>query len=114
MPAAVADAATRTDVDMEGGASTAAAAPAADERRAYSVVVHVHGDHAFKKYLQNCTPSDLLLYRGLLLEVRGGGPVGRRRAGQEGGGGAGQQLCEHSGVGGGGQGWGSGGLTMSH
>eukprot|EP00798_Chlamydomonas_sp_ICE-L_P020785 gene20785-27611_t len=27
------------------------------------------GDHSFKKYLQNCSLSDMLLYRGLLLKV---------------------------------------------
>ncbi|GLC34248.1 hypothetical protein PLESTF_000823000 [Pleodorina starrii] len=62
--------------DGGSGDSTAAAAAgteAADgatlPRRHFSVVVHVHGDHAFKKYLQNFSSSDLLLYRGLLLLV---------------------------------------------
>ncbi|GLI67104.1 hypothetical protein VaNZ11_011309 [Volvox africanus] len=38
-------------------------------RRRFSIVVHVHGDHAFKKYLQHFSSSDALLYRGLLLQV---------------------------------------------
>ncbi|EFJ47228.1 hypothetical protein VOLCADRAFT_105196 [Volvox carteri f. nagariensis] len=62
-----------------GGGSTAdggvvdgvvkeAGGPASRQRR-FSMVVHVHGDHAFKKYLQNFSSSDLPLYRGLLLQV---------------------------------------------
>jgi hypothetical protein len=34
-----------------------------------AVVVHVLSDYAFKKYLQHCSASDLLLLRGLLLKV---------------------------------------------
>ncbi|KXZ53709.1 hypothetical protein GPECTOR_6g626 [Gonium pectorale] len=46
---------------VDGGGSCA--------KRLFSVVVHVHGDHSFKKYLKECSSSDLLLYRGLLLQV---------------------------------------------
>jgi hypothetical protein len=42
------------------------------QQRRFTVVVHVHGDHAFKKYLNNCSQSDLLLFRGLLLTVSRG------------------------------------------
>ncbi|GIM05298.1 hypothetical protein Vretimale_9759, partial [Volvox reticuliferus] len=53
---------------MQGGQS--GTSPASEvERRRFSIVVHVHGDHAFKKYLQNFSSSDMLLYRGLLLQV---------------------------------------------
>lgn len=37
--------------------------------REFLVVVHVHSDHAFKKYAEACSTSDLMLYRGLLLKV---------------------------------------------
>ncbi|KAF5835395.1 hypothetical protein DUNSADRAFT_7480 [Dunaliella salina] len=37
--------------------------------RKFVVIVHVQSDFAFKKYLDNCSNSDLMLYRGLLLEV---------------------------------------------
>mmetsp|Transcript_3274 Transcript_3274/g.8755 ORF Transcript_3274/g.8755 Transcript_3274/m.8755 type:complete len:162 (+) Transcript_3274:170-655(+) len=37
--------------------------------RRFAVIVHVQSDFAFKKYLDNCSNSDLMLYRGLLLEV---------------------------------------------
>jgi hypothetical protein len=37
--------------------------------RQFGVVVHVHSDHAFKKYLETCGATDLPLYRGLLLKV---------------------------------------------
>jgi hypothetical protein len=40
------------------------------ETRELAVVVHVLSDYAFKKYLQHCSASDLLLLRGLLLKVR--------------------------------------------
>jgi hypothetical protein len=39
------------------------------QQRRFTVVVHVHSDHAFRKYLDHCSHSDLLLYRGLLLTV---------------------------------------------
>lgn len=35
-----------------------------------AVVVHVLYDYVFKRYMQYCTASDLLLLRGLLLKVR--------------------------------------------
>jgi hypothetical protein len=38
--------------------------------RQFLVVVHVHSDHAFKKYLETCSATDMVLYRGLLLKVR--------------------------------------------
>jgi hypothetical protein len=38
-----------------------------------TVVVHVLNDSAFKKYLNNCSLSDLLLFRGLLVKVSAGG-----------------------------------------
>ncbi|KAG2429799.1 hypothetical protein HXX76_010583 [Chlamydomonas incerta] len=53
----------------DAAAAAAAGDAAGGGRRVFGVVVHVHGDHAFKKYLQNCSSSDLLLYRGLLLQV---------------------------------------------
>lgn len=34
-----------------------------------AVVVHVMSDFAFKKYLQHCSASDLMLLRGMLLKV---------------------------------------------
>lgn len=34
-----------------------------------TVVVHVLNDSCFKKYLNNCSLSDLLLFRGLLVKV---------------------------------------------
>jgi hypothetical protein len=37
--------------------------------RHFLLIVHVLADHAFKRYLQHCTPSDLILFRGLLLHV---------------------------------------------
>eukprot|EP00983_Pelagomonas_calceolata_P133023 1161925-Pelagomonas_calceolata.AAC.3 len=40
--------------------------------RRFAVIVHVQSDFAFKKYLDNCSNSDLMLYRGLLLEVSAG------------------------------------------
>ena len=41
-------------------------------RRVFLLVVHVHNDFAFKKYLATCSSSDLLLFRGLLLRVGAG------------------------------------------
>lgn len=39
------------------------------ETRDFVIIVHVLGDHAFKKYLGHCSRSDLMLFRGLLLRV---------------------------------------------
>ncbi|KAF6265091.1 hypothetical protein COO60DRAFT_1114800 [Scenedesmus sp. NREL 46B-D3] len=44
--------------------------PAGEATRELAVVVHVLSDYAFKKYLQHCSASDLLLLRGLLLKVK--------------------------------------------
>lgn len=44
-------------------------APLLHARRELAVIVHVMSDYAFKKYLQHCTGSDLMLLRGLLLKV---------------------------------------------
>lgn len=41
----------------------------ADGQRLFLVVVHVLSDHAFKKYLDTCCATDMLLYRGLLIKV---------------------------------------------
>lgn len=38
--------------------------------RDFVIIVHVLGDHAFKRYLSQCSRSDLMLFRGLLLKVR--------------------------------------------
>lgn len=46
-------------------------------RREFYVVVHVLSDHAFKKYGQHASRSDLPLLRGLLLKVTRGGGLGR-------------------------------------
>ncbi|KAG2437038.1 hypothetical protein HYH02_011301 [Chlamydomonas schloesseri] len=59
----------RVQPKEQGAEEGSGGAMGADRRRVFGVVVHVHGDHAFKKYLQNCSSSDLLLYRGLLLQV---------------------------------------------
>jgi len=37
--------------------------------RKFVIIVHVQSDFAFKKYLDSCSNSDLMLYRGLLLEA---------------------------------------------
>ncbi|GFH27936.1 uncharacterized protein HaLaN_26333 [Haematococcus lacustris] len=39
-------------------------------QRHFLVVVHVHGDHCFKRYTDHSTLSDLPLYRGLLIQVQ--------------------------------------------
>jgi len=39
------------------------------DSRSFVIIVHVLADHAFKRYLSNCSRSDLMLYRGLLLKV---------------------------------------------
>jgi hypothetical protein len=44
--------------------------PAGQGTRELAVIVHVLGDYAFKKYVQHCSASDLMLLRGLLLKVR--------------------------------------------
>ncbi len=46
------------------------ASSADSDTREFRVVVHVHSDYAFKKYLNTCSATDLTLYRGLLLAVR--------------------------------------------
>jgi hypothetical protein len=43
--------------------------PEDDGVREVAVVVHVLNDASFKKYLNNYTLSDLVLFRGLLLKV---------------------------------------------
>ncbi|GIL53591.1 hypothetical protein Vafri_9205 [Volvox africanus] len=62
--------------EIEGGVLASSPAPEVAPRR-FSIVVHVHGDHAFKKYLQHFSSSDALLYRGLLLQVDTTGDVSR-------------------------------------
>lgn len=57
----------------------AEAAPGADTRTFY-IVVHVLADNAFKKYLQHCSQSDLMLFRGLLLRVGAGWQLPARSA----------------------------------
>jgi hypothetical protein len=37
--------------------------------RVFLVVVHVHSDHAFRMYLDECSSCDMPLYRGLLIRV---------------------------------------------
>ena len=63
----------------------AEAAPGADTRTFY-IVVHVLADNAFKKYLQHCSQSDLMLFRGMLLRVGAGWQLPTRSA-------AGACLC---------------------
>ena len=57
------------DGSFQSAPSDAGATAAAAASRTFNVVVHIMGDYAFKKYLQHCTVSDLLLFRGLLLKV---------------------------------------------
>ena len=40
-----------------------------EDWRTFLVIVHVMADHAFKRYLGQCSRSDLMLFRGLLLKV---------------------------------------------
>lgn len=47
----------------------AATSTSSSGNRHFVVVVHVLSDHAFKKYMQHCSNSDLMLFRGLLLKV---------------------------------------------
>ncbi len=54
----------------EGGQAGNGDASPGPAQRSFLVIVHVLGDHAFKKYLQHCSGSDLMLFRGLLLRVR--------------------------------------------
>lgn len=53
-------AANSSDGSCQGGASVVLE---------LAVVVHVLNDYAFKKYLDHCSASDLMLLRGLLLKV---------------------------------------------
>jgi hypothetical protein len=46
-------------------------APERAQQRTFFVVVHVLSDSAFRKFYQHCSRSDLLLHRGLLLQVGG-------------------------------------------
>ncbi|WIA17822.1 hypothetical protein OEZ85_009328 [Tetradesmus obliquus] len=59
--AAAVAAADAADHDMEQ--------PANEATQELAVIVHVLSDYAFKKYLQHCSASDLMLLRGLLLKV---------------------------------------------
>jgi hypothetical protein len=45
-------------------------AESGSDQRHFAVVVHVLSDYAFKKYLQHCSQSELMLLRGMLLRVR--------------------------------------------
>jgi hypothetical protein len=58
-------------VDLQVSEVEGVAESASDQR--FAVVVHVLSDYAFKKYLQHCSQSDLMLLRGMLLRVRGAG-----------------------------------------
>ncbi len=52
-----------------------ASSSSADGERSFLIIVHVMGDHAFKKYLAQCSRTDLMLFRGLLLKVGGEPPA---------------------------------------
>jgi len=60
---------TRPEEDDGTAAGTGASSATQPSVRRFVIIVHVQSDFAFRKYADSCSTSDLMLYRGLLLEV---------------------------------------------